>query len=155
MSFFPFSPFSEHFQSTTYANIPFIHFFLPQLSLFHFFSLIPHPPLIQKGGHTLHACSFSYWDTPTSGPKGGNMCLKCPPPPPPPTRSTYGYGRNIIQCMYTWLFHSRKVGTIWNHFLPNLLAMHGYRSRRKSHITILLPSTGSNPLPYTLYRVCA
>ena len=53
---------------------------------FHFFSLRPHPPRIQKGGHTTHAYSFSYWATPISGPKGGGggMCLKCPPPPPPP-----------------------------------------------------------------------
>ena len=72
----------QNFQSKSWANI----------SLFHFFSLRPHPALIQKGGwrgggHALHAYSFSYWDTPTSGPKGGGgggMCLKCPTP-----RSTY------------------------------------------------------------------
>ena len=45
----------------------------PFLYTFQFFSLRPHPPQIQKGGHTIHACSFSYGATPNSGPKGGHV----------------------------------------------------------------------------------
>ena len=62
----------------------------PQISLFHL-SLIPHPPLIQKGG--AHSpCLFilllghaPIW--PKRG--GGGMCLKCPPP-----RSTYAFNQS-------------------------------------------------------------
>ena len=65
-------------------NIPFHPFFGHNFLCFIVY-LRPHPPLIQKGGHTLHAYSFSYWDTPTSHQKGGGgMCLKCPPPLDPP-----------------------------------------------------------------------
>ena len=91
--FVSFFPFSEHFHSKSYIST----FFLTHTYLFHFFSLQPHPPLIQNGGggggHTLHAYSFSYWGTPTSGPKGGGMCLKKCPPPPRFTRSAHNYSR--------------------------------------------------------------
>ena len=60
--------------------IPFHPFFGHNFLCFIFY-LRPHPPLIQKRGHALHAYSYSYWDTPTSHQKGGGMCLKCPPPP--------------------------------------------------------------------------
>ena len=90
----PFLPFSDHFQSNHGQTYIFLHI----LIYFNFFSLRPHPPLIQKakrggGGHALLAYSFSYWDTPTSAQKGGGggMCLKCPPP-----RSTYEkYGLQV------------------------------------------------------------
>ena len=68
-------------------------FFLPQISLFHFFSLRPHPPLIQKGGTggAYSTCMFIFllghahiW--PKRG--GGGHVPEMPPPSPPP-RSTY------------------------------------------------------------------
>ena len=85
----------SYFQSISSPNprqTYFSYIFLPQISLFHGFSLRPHPPLIQKGGgHTLHAYSFSYWDTPTSGPKGGGHVPEMPSPPRsnPPMLITY------------------------------------------------------------------
>ena len=49
--------------------------FWPQISLFHLFlNSTPTSNPKRGGGHTLHAYSFSYWDTPTSGQKGGGAC---------------------------------------------------------------------------------
>ena len=57
----------------------------------HFIFLRTTPTSNSKGGHTTHAYSFSYGNTPTSSPKGGGGHVPEMPPPPPPPRSTYAY----------------------------------------------------------------
>ena len=64
-----------HFKSISSPHHSQTYIFFTHTSLFHFFSLQPHPPLIQKGGGGGGACPtclfIFHWDMPTSGTKGG------------------------------------------------------------------------------------
>ena len=50
LDFMSFFPIFKAFPVQILGKHTFHTFFLPQISLFHFFSLRPHPPLIQNGG---------------------------------------------------------------------------------------------------------
>ena len=60
------------------------HSFLTHTYLFHFFSLRPHPPQIQKvGGGILHMpIHFPIGPRPCLSQKGGGACASNAPPPP-------------------------------------------------------------------------
>ena len=85
-----------HFQSSTKAKTRYMSIFLHISFLF----LKTTPTSNPNGGHTIHACSFSYGATPNSGPKGGGggMCLKYPP------RSTY-----VMLYIMQWFYCTSSV----------------------------------------------
>ena len=87
LCFMPFSSFSEHFQSKSWANIHFFYacFFIS------FIFLITTPTSNPKGGGAWSIYSFSYWDTPTSGTKGGHVPEMPPPPPLDPPMTIAGH----------------------------------------------------------------